>query len=61
MAEIHPTAIIDPDAELAADVSVGPYCIIGKQVKIGAGTRLISHVCIEGPTTIGANCIIYPT
>lgn len=60
MAEIHPTAIIDPDAELAEGVSVGPYCVIGKQVSIGEGTRLISHVCIEGPTTIGSCCTIHP-
>lgn len=60
MAEIHSTAIIDSDAELAEGVSVGPYCVIGKQVSIGKGTRLISHVCIEGPTTIGSCCTIHP-
>lgn len=50
---IHPTAIIDPKAELAADVQVGPYSIIGPNVRIGAGTVIASHVVIKGPTTIG--------
>lgn len=50
---IHPTAIIDPSARLAADVEVGPYSIIGADVEIGAGTVVGSHVVIKGPTTIG--------
>jgi UDP-N-acetylglucosamine acyltransferase len=51
---IHATALIDPRAELADDVEVGPYSIIGPHVKIGAGTKIASHVVIEGRTTIGA-------
>lgn len=50
---IHPSAIVDPRAELAADVSVGPYSIIGPHVRIGAGTVIGPHVTIEGRTTIG--------
>ena len=50
---IHPTAIIDPSANLAADVEVGPYSIIGADVEIGAGTVIGSHVVIKGPTRIG--------
>lgn len=50
---IHPTAIIDPSARLAADVEVGPYSIIGADVDIGAGTVIASHVVIKGPTRIG--------
>ena len=50
---IHPTAIIDPSASLAADVEVGPYSIIGANVEIGAGTVIGSHVVIKGPTRIG--------
>lgn len=50
---IHPTAIIDPSARLAADVEVGPYSIIGANVEIGAGTVVGPHVVIKGPTTIG--------
>jgi len=53
---IHPTAVIDPSAELAEDVTVGPYCAIGKNVIIGRGTRLESHVVIEQDTTLGEAC-----
>ncbi|MBW7930411.1 MAG: acyl-[acyl-carrier-protein]--UDP-N-acetylglucosamine O-acyltransferase, partial [Gammaproteobacteria bacterium] len=51
---IHATAIISPAAELAADVTVGPYSVIGPQVRIGAGTVIGAHVVIKGPTTMGA-------
>jgi UDP-N-acetylglucosamine acyltransferase len=57
--DIHPTALVDPRAELADDVTVGPYAIIGPHVQIGAGTRIGSHTTIEGRTTIGANNHIY--
>lgn len=52
---IHPSAIIDPDAKLADDVSVGPWTVIGAGVEIGSGTRVESHVVIKGPTRIGCN------
>jgi UDP-N-acetylglucosamine acyltransferase len=51
---IHPTAIIDPSAELAADVSVGPYAVIGARVTLGAGCRVGPHAVIYGPTRMGA-------
>ncbi len=57
---IHPTAVVDPKAQIADDVTVGPYSIIGPDVKIGKGTTLKSHVVIEGDTTIGEGNIIYP-
>ena len=57
---IHPTAIVSPQAELAGDVEVGPYCTIGPDVKIGSGTRLVSHVVLEGKTTIGIGNIFFP-
>ena len=50
---IHPTAIIDPSAELDSSVEIGAYSIIGPDVRIDAGTRIGSHVVIKGPTTIG--------
>ncbi len=50
---IHPTAIIDPQAELDSSVEVGPYSVIGPHVKIGKGTKVGPHVVIEGHTTIG--------
>lgn len=55
MIEIHPTAIVDPKAELAEGVKIGPYSIIGPEVKIGAGTEVENHVTIKGDTTIGSN------
>lgn len=56
---IHPTAIIDPAAELDSSVTVGAYTLIGPQVKIGAGTRIGPHCVIEGRTTIGADNQFY--
>jgi UDP-N-acetylglucosamine acyltransferase len=50
---LHPTAIIDPKAELHPSVEVGPYCVIGPKVRIGADTVLGPHVVIEGDTTLG--------
>ena len=50
---IHPTAIIDPKAELGADVVVGPYCVIGPEVFIGDRCWLQNHVTVCGPTKIG--------
>ncbi len=52
---IHPKAIVEPGARLAADVIVGPYAIIGGQVEIGAGSSIGAHAVIEGRTRIGRN------
>ena len=60
MTKIHPLSIVDPKAELADDVEVGPFCTIGPKVKIGAGTRLISHNVIDGDTEIGTGNTLYP-
>lgn len=56
---IHPTAIVDPQAELDSTVEVGAFSIIGPGVRIDAGTRVASHVVIKGPTTIGKNNQIF--
>ncbi|MCX7627655.1 MAG: acyl-ACP--UDP-N-acetylglucosamine O-acyltransferase [Methylophilaceae bacterium] len=56
---IHPTAIVDSKAELASDVEVGPYSIIGPNVFIDTGTHIGAHVVIEGPTRIGKNNRVY--
>jgi UDP-N-acetylglucosamine acyltransferase len=56
---IDSKAIVDSHAELADDVSVGPYSVIGADVKIGAGTVIGSHVVIKGPTSIGKENRIY--
>ena len=58
-AKIHATAIIDASAELDSSVEVGPYSIIGANVKIDAGTRVAGHVIINGPTVIGKNNRIF--
>ena len=60
MATIHPTAIVDSKANLAESVTIGPYCIVGAEVVLGEGVDLISHVVVEGRTTIGANTRIFP-
>jgi UDP-N-acetylglucosamine acyltransferase len=57
---IHPTAVIEKGAELADDVEVGPFCFVGPRVTIGAGTRLLRHVNIDGITEIGQQCTIHP-
>ena len=59
MSLIHPTAIIDPKAELDSSVRVGPYTVIGAHVQIGAGTGIGAHAVIEGRTTIGENNTIF--
>jgi len=56
---IHQTAIIDATAQIADDVSIGPYSIIGADVKIASGTWVGPHVVINGPTTIGKNNKIF--
>ena len=57
---IHPTAVIDRRAELAADVEVGPWCVIGPQVTIGPGCKLHNSVTLTGHTTIGSDNEIFP-
>ncbi|MGO3454214.1 MAG: acyl-ACP--UDP-N-acetylglucosamine O-acyltransferase [Marinomonadaceae bacterium] len=59
MVTIHPTALVDPKAELDSSVEVGPFSVIGPHVKIGAGSVIKSHVVINGHTTIGSNNEIY--
>ena len=55
MARLHSSAIVDTGAELAADVEVGPYAVIGPQVVLGEGTTVGPHAVIEGPTRIGSH------
>jgi UDP-N-acetylglucosamine acyltransferase len=58
--QIHPTAIVASSARLARDVVIGPYCIVGEQVELGAGVSLRAHVVIDGRTTVGAATRIFP-
>ena len=57
---IADTACVDPRAEIADDVEIGPYSVVGPDVKIGRGTRLLSHVCVYGHTTLGEFNTISP-
>src|SRR5579863_6647411 len=57
---IHSTAIIEPGAELGDDVRIGPYCLVGPQVRLGAGVELISHAIVTGRTTVGEGTRIFP-
>jgi len=59
MGKIHPTAIVNSHAELDTNVEVGPYSVIGPKVKIGKGTKIKSHVVIEGNTTFGVENTIF--
>jgi len=60
MSKIDPTARIEDGAVIGADVSIGPYCTVGPNVAIGAGTVLLGHVNVTGHTTIGESCTIHP-
>lgn len=60
MPTIHPLSLVDPAAQLADDVVIGPFCIVGPHVNIGPGSRLVSHVSVVNHTTIGKNNIIHP-
>ncbi|MEM1444873.1 MAG: acyl-ACP--UDP-N-acetylglucosamine O-acyltransferase [Planctomycetota bacterium] len=60
MPQVHPTAIVDPAAQLADDVQVGPFCIVGPKVTIGEGTKLMANVQVMGNTTLGQRNTIWP-
>ena len=60
MSQIHPTAIVAPGAELAGDVVIGPYCVIGKDVRLGRRVSLRSHAVVDGRTTIGEGTRLFP-
>src|SRR5438045_7575174 len=56
----HPTAILDRAAKIPGSCKIGPYCTVGADVELGEGCELISHVAVEGPTTIGARNRFFP-
>lgn len=60
MSKIHPTAVIDITATIADDVEIGPYCVIGPEVSIDAGSVLHNHVTVQRCTTIGRDNVFYP-
>lgn len=57
-AKVHPTAIVDPDAELGTDVAVGPYALIGPRVTVGDGTKIGAHAILEQNTRLGHHCAV---
>ena len=58
--QIHATAIVHSGAKLADGVVIGPFCVVGEHVSIGKGTRLLSHVTVDGWTEIGERNEIHP-
>ncbi len=60
MAQIHPTAIVADGAQIADGAIIGPYCTVSAQAVIGSGTELVSHVVIEGNTTLGEGNRVSP-
>jgi UDP-N-acetylglucosamine acyltransferase len=60
MSNIHPSAVIEPGAEVGENVTIEPYVIIKSRVKLGEGVTIKSHAYIDGNTTIGARTTVYP-
>jgi UDP-N-acetylglucosamine acyltransferase len=58
--KVHPTAVVEAGAELAEDVEIGPFCVVGPHVKLAAGVQLMSHVVVAGRTSIGARTRLFP-
>lgn len=56
---IHPTAVVDPEAEIAPDVEIGPYAVIEGAVRIGRGSKVWPHAYLTGPLEIGEECQIH--
>ncbi len=59
-ATVHPLALVEAGADLAADVVVGPFCHVGPQVRLAAGVHLKSHVVVTGDTAIGEGTVVFP-
>ena len=60
MAQVHASSVVHPGAQLAADVEIGPFCTVGESVVLGAGSKLISHVVIDGDTRAGSGNTFFP-
>lgn len=57
---VHPSAVVHADARISESAEIGPFCVIGEHVEIGARTRLMANVFVEGPISIGDDNIFYP-
>ncbi len=60
MTQIHASALIAEGAEIGDDVKIGPYCTVGPNVRLDDGVELVSHVVVDGITSVGANTRIFP-
>ena len=60
MPGIHPQAVVDERATIGEDVEIGPFSVVGPDVTLGSGCRLLSHVVVEGLTEIGPETVISP-
>ena len=59
-AVIHPSAIVEPGARIGTGVQIGPWCLVGADAVLGDGVRLVSHVVVDGHTTVGDGAVLYP-
>ena len=57
---VHPTAVVDPRAQIAADAELGPYVVVDGSVRIGPRTRVMAHAYLTGDTEIGPDNVIHP-
>jgi UDP-N-acetylglucosamine acyltransferase len=57
---VHPSAVVHPGARIDPAAEIGPFCVIGDEVSVGPGTRMLAHVYLEGPTSIGEANEFYP-
>jgi UDP-N-acetylglucosamine acyltransferase len=60
MGSIHPSAVVEAGARVGADVTIGPFCVVGTDVVLDDGCQLVSHVVVAGRTTVGAGTRIFP-
>ncbi|MBI3447281.1 MAG: acyl-[acyl-carrier-protein]--UDP-N-acetylglucosamine O-acyltransferase, partial [Magnetospirillum sp.] len=60
MTNIHPSAIVDPKAEIAGSAVIGPFCVVGPDVRLGESVELLSHVVVTGRTSVGSGTRIFP-
>jgi len=60
MPTIHPSSVVENGAQLADNVFIGPFCRVGPRATLGTGTRLVSHVCVLGRTTLGEHNTVWP-
>lgn len=57
---VHATAVVDPASRIDPSAEIGPYCVVGPDVEIGARTRLMAHVFVDGPSRIGEDNVFFP-